>query len=106
MAQGEIIKIKAEIYDLICQQEEYVATANTVQQEKNQKVQQLKDCQRPEKNSSPDDINKLKAEIFDVMLKQEEYVAAANTLQKTKSQKLQQLADAQTNKPFQYIQKQ
>lgn len=94
MAQEDIIKIKAEIYDIICQQDEYVTSANTVQQEKNQKVQQLKDYQRPEKNTSPDDIIKLKAEIFDIMLRQEEYVAAANTLQQTKSQKLQQLADA------------
>ena len=102
MVQGEIIKIKAEIYDLICQQDEYVSAANTVQQEKNQKIQQLKDYQLPEKNSSPDDIIKLKAEIFDIMLKQEEYVSAANTLQQKKSEKLQQLNE-QKNKPLQDI---
>ena len=98
MVVEEIIKIKAEIYDIICQQEEYVSSVNVVQQEKNLKVQQLKDLQRPETNAFPDDIIKLKAEIFDIMLKQEDYVSAANTLQQKKSQKLQQLVDIQKDK--------
>lgn len=55
MAQEEIIKLKAEIFDIICQQEEYVAAANTVQQEKNQKIQYLRNI---EKTSLAEDIIK------------------------------------------------
>ncbi len=110
MAQEEIMKIKAEIFDIICQQEEYLAIANTLQQERNQKTQQLittaKCCQNIEKTSSAEDIIKLKAEIFDIILKREEYIAVANGLQQTKAQKLQQLADTQKDQQSQNIPKQ
>jgi molybdate-binding protein len=102
MAQEEIINIKAELYDIICQQEEHVAAANAVQQEKIKKVQQLKNGQQ-QQNLSPEDIIKLKAEIFDMILKQEEYMAVANALQQNKSHKLQQLADIQRGKPLQNV---
>jgi len=103
MAQEEIIKLKAEIFDIICQQEEYIAVANTIQQEKNQKIQQLKNI---EKTSSAEDIIKLKAEIFDIILKREEYIAVANELQQTKARKLQQLANVQKDQQSQNIPKQ
>lgn len=110
MAQEEILKIKAEIFDIICQQEEYVSVANTLQQERNQKTQQLitttKCCQNIEKTSSSEDIIKLKAEIFDIILNREKYMAIANDLQQTKSQKLQQLADAQKDQQSQNVPKQ
>lgn len=103
MTQEEIMKIKAEIFDIICQQEEYVTVANTVQQERNQKTQQLKNI---EKTSPAEDIIKLKAEMFDIILKREEYIAVANELQQTKARKLQQLADTQKSQQSQNIPKQ
>lgn len=103
MAQEEIMKIKAEIFDIISKQEEYVATAKIIQQTRDQKIQYLRDV---ENKSSPDEIIKLKAEIFDIMLKQEEYVSATNALQQTKAQKLQQLSDAQKSQQSQNIPKQ
>lgn len=100
MTQEEILKIKAEIFDIICQQEEYIAIANTIQQAKNQKIQQLRNI---EKTSSAEDIIKLKAEIFDIILKREEYIAITNDLQQTKAQKLQLLANAQKDQQSQNI---
>lgn len=103
MIQEEILKIKAEIFDIICQQEEYVSVANTLQQERNQKTQQLRNI---EKTSLAEDIIKLKAEIFDIILNREKYMAIANDLQQTKSQKLQQLVDAQKDQQSQNVPKQ
>lgn len=107
----EIVKIKAEIFDIICQQEEYIAAANTLQQTRTQRVQQLKDkeqslkvSQDPEKKPLEDEIIKIKAEIYDIISKQDEYMAAANTLQQTKAQKLQQLAGMQKDIPTPKIQ--
>lgn len=88
MVQEEIIKLKAEIYDIICQQEEYITMTNTVQQTKSQKVQLLKNI---EKTSPAEDIIKLKAEIFDIIQKQEEYIIITNNLQQQKLEKIQRL---------------
>ena len=87
----EIIKLKAEIFDIIQKQEEYISMANGLQQAKLDKLKQLKD-------SIADDTIKLKAEIFDIMQQQEEYMTLANTLQQSKSDKMKQLKDMQTRK--------
>ncbi len=82
----EITKIKAEIFDIIQQQEECVAATNVLQETKNQKLQQLKDTKL-----SPDEIIIMKAEIFDIIQKQEEYIAKANNLQQNRIEKMQKL---------------
>lgn len=84
----DIIKLKAEIFDLVQKQEEYVSKANELQQSKNLKLRMLKD-------SIGDDLLKLKAEIFDLMQEQEQSLALANGLQQTKSDKLKELKDLQ-----------
>ena len=87
----DIIKLKAEIFDIIQKQEEYISMANGLQQTKSDKLKQLKD-------SIADDAMKLKAEIFDLIQQQEEYMSLANNLQQSKSDKLKQLKDIQTRK--------
>lgn len=87
MAQEEIIKIKAEIFDIIQKQEEHTVVVNNLQQAKLQKLQELKNSGQ----KMPEDIIKTKAEIFDIMQEQEKYIAIVNELQQTKAQKLQKL---------------
>ncbi len=46
MTQEEIIKLKAEMFDIIRQQELYVANANYLQQKRTEKLQELKDAEQ------------------------------------------------------------
>lgn len=89
----EIIKLKAEIFDIIRQQELYIANANNLQQKRLQKTKELKDI---EQKSSPEDITKLKAQIFDIIDQQDAYIAASNDLQQLKIQRLQTLNDIES----------
>jgi len=87
MTQDEIMVLKAEIFDIIQKQEEQTAIANSLQQKKLQKLQELKNIEL----KSSDDMIKAKAEIFDIMQEQEVYISMVNELQQTKAQKLQKL---------------
>lgn len=82
----EIIKLKAEIFDIIRQQEAYIANANNLQQKRTEKVQELRNA---EQKGSLEDIMKLKAQAYDIITQQDAYIAAANNVQQTKTQKLQ-----------------
>jgi hypothetical protein len=94
MVQDETIVLKAEIFDIIQMQEEKTAIANSLQQVKLQKLQELKsigqETQTIAENYS-DNIIKIKAEIFDIMQEQEGYIAMVNEHQQAKAQKLQKL---------------
>lgn len=86
----EIIKLKAEIFDIIRQQEAYIANANNLQQKRTEKVQELRNA---EQKGSLEEIMKLKAQAFDIMIQQEAYISETNKFQQIKAQKLQILND-------------
>jgi len=92
----EIIKLKAEIFDIIRQQELYVINTNNLQQKRSQKMQELKDI---EQKGILDDIIKMKAQIFDIINQQDAYIAASNDLQQLKLQKLQTLNNIESQTP-------
>lgn len=82
----EIIKLKAEIFDIIRQQEAYIANANNLQQKRLQKTQELKSV---EEKGNIEEIMKLKSQAYDIITQQDAYIASANNLQEIKIQKLQ-----------------
>jgi len=82
----EIIKLKAEIFDIIRQQELYIANANHLQQKRIEKLQELGDV---EQKGVSEEIIKIKSQAFDIMIQQEAYISETNKLQQIKAQKLQ-----------------
>ncbi|OGT36562.1 MAG: hypothetical protein A3F11_00470 [Gammaproteobacteria bacterium RIFCSPHIGHO2_12_FULL_37_14] len=94
MAQEEIIKLKAEIFDIIRQQELYVANANHLQQKRTEKLQELRDA---EQKGVSEEITKIKSQAFDIMIQQEAYISETNKLQQMKTQKLQILNELEQN---------
>ena len=85
----EIIKLKAEIFDIIRQQELYVANANHFQQKRIEKLQELRDAE----HKGSEEIIKIKSQAFDIMIQQEAYISETNKLQQIKVQKLQILSE-------------
>jgi hypothetical protein len=85
----EIIKLKAEIFDIIRQQESYVANANHFQQKRIEKLQELRDAEQ----KGLEEITKIKSQAFDIIIQQEAYISETNKLQQMKAQKLQILSE-------------
>jgi hypothetical protein len=99
MVQDEITILKAEIFDIIQEQEEKTNMANSLQQIKLQKLEkQLKPLQELQniEQKTADDIIRTKAELFDIIQEQDGYIAMINELQQTKAQKLQKLQSMKT----------
>lgn len=82
----DIIKLKAEIFDIIRQQELYVSNANRLQQKRTEKLQELRDV---EQKGLAEEITRIKSQAFDIMIQQEAYISEINKLQDIKIQKLQ-----------------
>ncbi len=89
----EMIKLKAEIFDIIRQQELYVVNANHFQQKRTEKLQELRDAEQ----KGSEEIIKIKSQAFDIMIQQETYISEANKLQQMKAQKLQILNELEKN---------
>lgn len=83
----EMIKLKAEIFDIIRQQELYIANTNNLQQKRTEKLQELRDAEQ----KGSEEIIKIKSQAFDIMIQQETYISEANKLQQMKTQRLQAL---------------
>lgn len=83
----DIIKLKAEIFDIIRQQESYVANANHFQQKRTEKLQELRDAEQ----KGSEEIIKIKSQAFDIIIQQEAYISETNKLQQMKAEKLQLL---------------
>lgn len=88
----DIITLKAEIFDIIRQQELYILNANRLQQKRAEKLQELRDA---EQKGLSEDIIKIKSQAFDIMIQHEAYMLEINRLQDTKAQKLQILNDSE-----------
>lgn len=90
----EIIKLKADIFDIIRQQEVYITNANQLQQKRTEKLQELKE---KEQNGTPEDIIKIKSQGYDIIIQQELYISETNRLQQIKTQELQKLNELEQN---------